>query len=113
VKTLIQFLFQSAVLLWLLWWGLWALLLPLNQYEDSSIFVPDCDTAGELGITVSMCVIWLTTALSLGIGIRVQFWHRAKMWWVVNTVAVLLSIGSALRYWNLIEYSEQLQRYCR
>jgi hypothetical protein len=113
VKTLIQFLLQSAVLLWLLWWGLWALLLPFNEYEDSSIFVPDCDTDGELFIALSIWVLWLTTALSLGIGIRIKFWHRAKTLWIVNTIAVLLSIGSAVRYWNLIEYSEQLQQYCR
>jgi len=113
VKTLIQFLLQSAVLLWLLWWGLWALLIPFNQYDDSSIFVLDCDTAGELFITLSIWVIWLTTALSLGIGIRIKFWLNAKTLWVVNTIAMLLSIGSAVRYWNLIEYSEQLQQYCK
>jgi hypothetical protein len=113
VKTLIQFLLQSAVSLWLLWWGFWALLLPFNQYEDSSIFVPDCDTAGELFIALSIWIIWLTTALSLGIGVRIKFWHRAKMLWLVNTLAVSLSVSGALRYWNLVEYGGQLQRYCR
>lgn len=113
MKTLVQFLIQIPLLLWLLWWASWALLIVPNQYEGSSIFVPDCDTDGEALILLSMWIIWLTTALMMGFSICIRFWRRAKTLWGINTVAVLISMVSIVRYMNLVAYSEQLQQYCK
>ena len=113
MKFIVSCLLQGVFLLWLIWWGVLALLSPFNEYEGSSIPIPDCDTDGELGIWVSMWVIWLTTFIVIGVSISVKFWQHLKTLWFINIVAVVLSLSSIVRYQELIHYSEQLQQYCK
>lgn len=112
VKFSIQLLILIVLLLWLLWWW-FAANTPFNEYEDSSIFIPDCDRDSELVAALGMWIIWLTTVSVLGVSIRLKFWHRAKALWGINIIAVLISVDSIMRYRELIQYSEQLQQHCR
>ncbi|MEH2110359.1 hypothetical protein [Nostoc sp.] len=110
MKLIVYCLLRGVFLLWLIWWGVLALLLPFNQYEGSSIPIPDCDTDGELGILLSMRVIWLTTIIVVGASIRLRFWQHLRTLWFINIITIILSLSSIVRYQELIHYSEQLQQ---
>lgn len=96
-------------MLWLLWWWFVAN-TPFNEYQGSIL---DCDTTGELVAALGMWIIWLTTALVLGVSIRLKFWHRAKALWGIHIVAALISVDCMLIYGELMKYREQLQQYCK
>lgn len=113
MKSRAWWLLQSVFLLWLIGWRVLSLLVRFNQYEGSTIPIPDCNTEGELGVRLSIWVIWLTTVWVIGVSIRVQFWQHVRTLWFVNAVAVILSLRSIVRYRALIQYSEQLQHYCK
>ncbi len=113
MKSFIRWFIQGIALLWLLWWGIWALLLPFSRYESLSLSLPDCDSEGELVAGVSMWIIWLTTALILGVNIYIKIWRRVRMLELINILAVALSISSIVRHRELIQYSESVQPYCR
>jgi hypothetical protein len=111
MRSFALWLLQAAILIWLLGWGLWALLLSFNEYMDASIL--DCDTDGDTIAWLSMWIIGLTTALVLGASIRIKFWYRVKALWFINMVAVIFSIASIIRYRELIQYNQQIQQYCK
>lgn len=111
-KCLIVWFFQGLILLWLLWWGIFADLLPFNQYEDSEFFAMNCRSDGGFVALLSIWIIWITTAIVLAISIRVKFWHRVKALYFINTVAISLSSVSFFRYLELLDYTKELKEYC-
>ncbi|MBN3924275.1 hypothetical protein [Nostoc sp. NMS4] len=113
MKFIVYCVLQGVFLLWLIWWGVLALLLPFNEYEGSSIPIPDCDTDVELVAWLSMWVIWLTTIIVVGVSIHLRFWQHLRTLWFINIIAIILSLSSIVRYQELIHYSEQLQQYCQ
>lgn len=110
-KCLIVWLFQSIILLWLLWWIV-CVLFPFNEFEDSEFFAMNCRSNSGFVALLSMWIIWLTTAIVLAISIRIKFWHRVKALYFINTVALLFSLVSFARYLKLLDYTEQLNEYC-
>ena len=110
---IIRWFIQGIVLLWLLWWGFLAFLLPFSRYESLSLSLPDCDSEGEFVAAISIWIIWLTTVLTLSVSIYIKFWRCVRMLWPVNLLAIFLSIASIIRYREVIQYSESLQQYCR
>jgi hypothetical protein len=123
MKSLVQFLKQIPCVLWFMWWGVWAILLPFDQHGYSDIALPDCDTDGEAVAWLSMWVIWLTTVFSLGVSVYIRFGRNLgrnsnlgrnhKALYFINSLALLLSAASLIRYNALLEYSKELKQFCQ
>jgi hypothetical protein len=110
VKSSALWLLQGVVLIWLLWWGFFAILIPFNESTDPAVL--SCDTDGEALAGFAMRVIWFTTAAMVTFSLYIRFWQQAKSLWFINTIALIFSLMTLLRYSELLEYSQRVQQYC-
>ncbi len=98
--------------LWLMWLGLMILIVQFNKYSWADPPMVDCDTDAEAAFVLLAWFVWLTTGAMVA---WFAGFFRAigrNLPTITLVFAVIVSAGTTMKYFALIEYSKSIESQC-
>jgi hypothetical protein len=105
-----RWLFQGALIIWLLFLSLLVWIVQFNEYGDLSII--DCDRDAETVFASFIFLIWLTTLLIWVINLAFKYRYRTKPFCFTGGLSAFLSIAFIPKFIEWLQYNAELSQRC-